>query len=435
VKETARLLFDARPVSYYAWSGVGQHTNATQTDRAISLLMALTGSFDAPGGNVEFSRPAARDVTGGELMSAKQRAKCIELKRSRLGPGRNGWIGSDVMYDAILLGDPYPIRGLFGFGRNFLINHANGARGAQALAKLEFYVHADVVMTPTASFADIFLPINTPWEREALRVGFEGSQAAENLVQLRQAVVPSAGESRPDAFVVFELAKRLGFGDLFWDGDINAGIEAILAPLNLTLDDLRAQPGGVSIAGEPHYFRYRRFGFKTQTGKIEIFSEVFRDAGQDPLPRFVEPAVSPYSVGGNEFPLVLTSAKVVHYCHGQHRHVPSLRSRSPDPEVSLHPDTAGERGIREGDWVEIRTSNGRARMRAKFDASLDQRVVSAQYGWWQGNDELGLPAFDAFTDAGANYNRLISDERADPVSGSTGLRSSLCEITPIESAR
>jgi anaerobic selenocysteine-containing dehydrogenase len=434
VTETARLLFEARPVSYYWWSGVSQHTNATQTDRAMSLLMALTGSFDAPGGNVEFARPGANDITGGEFLSAELRAKCVDLQRSPLGPGRQGSIGSDALYDAILDGEPYRIRGLFGFGRNFLINHADGDRGARALAELEFFVHCDVQMTPTAAMADIFLPINTPWEREALRVGFDGSQAAANLVQLRPAVIESSGESRSDGFVVFELAKRLGFGHLFWDGDIEAGFNHILAPLRLTTADLRAAPGGISIPAEPRYFQYRRDGFKTPTGKLEIFSEAFREAGEDPLPFYVEPAISPYRGNAGEFPLVLTSAKVVHYCHGQHRSVPSLRRRMPDPEVTLHPETAGARGIGNGDWVEIRTRSGKARMRARFDDALDRRVVSAQYGWWQSNEALGLPGFDAAADTGANYNRLIPDDRADPVGGATGLRSSLCDVRPVEPA-
>ena len=99
----------------------------------------------------------------------------------------------------------------------------------------------------------------------------------------------------------------------------------------------------------------------------------------------------------------------------------------------MHPQTAGERGISQGDWVEIRTKNGKARMRAKFDSSLDQRVVSGQYGWWQGNEELGLDAFDSLADSGANYNRLISDDHADPISGSIGLRSSVCEISLVDS--
>jgi hypothetical protein len=49
--------------------------------------------------------------------------------------------------------------------------------------------------------------------------------------------------------------------------------------------------------------------------------------------------------------------------------------------------------------------------------------VSAQYGWWKRNTALGKPAFDAFSDKGGNYNRLITDEQADPVSGSPGIRS------------
>lgn len=432
ITATAKLLSEVRPVSYYWWSGVGHHTNSTQTDRALSTLMTLTGSFDAPGGNVEFAKPRAADVTGNEFLSAQQRAKCIGLKRSALGPGRNGWIGSDALYEAIVDGKPYRIRGFFSFGRNFLVSHANCDRGAEAFAKLEFFVNADIVMTPTAQFADVFLPINAPWERDALRVGFEGSQEAENLIQLRQAVVPTKGESKSDAFVVFELAKQLGFGHQFWDGDINAALNAVVQSIGITLDDLRAKPAGISLDGEPHYFRYKKSGFKTHTGKIEIFSEVFREAGQDPLPRFVEPASSPFGDAGKDYPLVLTSAKVVQYCHGQHRSIASLRRRAADPEVALHPKTAEARGIKEGDWVEIRTNNGKARMRAKFDARLDPRVVCAQYGWWQGNKALNRPAFDALSDEGANYNRLITDEYADPVSGATGLRSSVCEIARIE---
>ena len=53
-ERAAQLLWEARPVAYYAWSGVEQQTNATQTARAIAQLYALTGSFDAPGGNVLF---------------------------------------------------------------------------------------------------------------------------------------------------------------------------------------------------------------------------------------------------------------------------------------------------------------------------------------------------------------------------------------------
>lgn len=372
VTETARLLFESGPVSYYSWSGVAQHTNATQTDRAIATLMALTGSFDAQGGNVEFGKLPINDVVGGRFLSPEQRAKCIGLKRFPLGPAKYALVGSGDLYRAILDQKPYAIRGLLGFGRNFLLNHADADRGAEALSRLEFYAHMDVTLTPTASFADVVFPINTPWERQALRTGFEGSATAERWVQLRQAAIPSCGESRSDAFVVFELAKRLGLGDHFWEGDIDAGLEYVLQPLGISLDDLRKQPNGISFPAVTQYQKYLTQGCKTDTGKIELFSEVFRNQGQNPLPGFVEPAESPWGAEERSaFPLVLTTSKTAPFRHSQDRQVPSLRQRSPDPEVNLHPDAADERGIREGDWVSVRTPHGEIRMRARFEDSLD----------------------------------------------------------------
>ena len=43
IETAARMLWDTRPVSYFAWAGVEQHTNTTQCARALSLLYALTG--------------------------------------------------------------------------------------------------------------------------------------------------------------------------------------------------------------------------------------------------------------------------------------------------------------------------------------------------------------------------------------------------------
>jgi anaerobic selenocysteine-containing dehydrogenase len=432
VIETARILFESKPVCYYAWSGVGQHTNATQTDRAISLLMALTGSFDLPGGNVAFAKPPSNDVSGAELLPASQLQKCISLQHSSLGPGRQGSIGSDALYKAITESEPYQVRAMVNFGRNFLLTHAGVDRGARALTQLEFFVHADVVLTPTASFADIFLPINTPWEREALRVGFESSAEAHQLVQLRRAAIPSCGESRSDAFVVFELAQRLGFGNHFWNGDLEAGLNHILQPLDITLEDLRSRPEGISFPCTTQYQRYKTEGFSTPTGKLEIYSEAFLDGGENPLPAFVEPAHSPVTSSNRRFPLVLTSAKMPQYTHASGRHIPSLRKRVSEPEVIIHPDTAADRGIKNGDQVVIKTKDASIRMRARLDPTLDPRVIVGQYGWWQSNEALKLAGSDPLSAKGANYNRVIADDQTDPISGSQPLRSYLCEVRLVE---
>ena len=106
VRAAARLIAEAGAVSCYAWSGVGQHTNASQTSRAIALLYALTGSFDAPGGNVLFEAVPVADIRGAALLPPAQMAKAVGGADRPLGPERDGWITSDDLYRAIIEGPP-----------------------------------------------------------------------------------------------------------------------------------------------------------------------------------------------------------------------------------------------------------------------------------------------------------------------------------------
>ena len=76
--------------------------------------------------------------------------------------------------------------------------HGDSARGRDALAALDFLVHVDLFMSPTAEQADIVLPVTSAFEAEGLQIGFEISQAAQSLVQLRAPLVPPRGEARSD---------------------------------------------------------------------------------------------------------------------------------------------------------------------------------------------------------------------------------------------
>ena len=67
--------------------------------------------------------------------------------------------------------------------------------------------------------ADIVLPTTSPFESEGLKVGFETSEAACSLIQMRKRLVEPRGEARSDIQIVFDLACRLGYGKIFWDGD------------------------------------------------------------------------------------------------------------------------------------------------------------------------------------------------------------------------
>jgi anaerobic selenocysteine-containing dehydrogenase len=437
LEETARLLWQSRPVSYYAWSGHEQHANVTETARAMSLLYALTGCFDAPGGNVLLPTVPSAPITGEDLPAAQRMAPALGVTERPLGPARWNNISASDFYRAVLEGKPYPVRGLIGFGSNMLLSHADGGQGRKALMALDFYAYADVFMTPTAALADVVLPVASAFEREALKIGFEISAEAQSLIQFRQAVVPPPGEARADTEIVFDLADRLGLAAQFWDGDIEAAYRFQLAPSGVTLDAVRAQPEGVRV---PLHMRYAKHaepdaqghprGFATPSRRIEIYSETFMDHGYAPLPDFAEPVMGPMAQPdlAARFPLVLTCAKPSLFCQSQHRALPSLRKRALAPEVSLHPEAARARGIGQGDWVSIETPSGGMRARAHLDADLDPRVVVGEHGWWQGCAELGAPGYDPFSREGANFNLLIGTAVRDPISGTASHRSYLCEI-------
>ena len=436
VRETARLIGTSTRVSFYAWAGLEMLANASQTNRAIALLYALTGSFDGEGGNVVPATVPTNDVMAADLMPEDLWGKTLGLSDRPLGPETQGWITTDALYEAVLEQRPYPVRALVNFGKNILYTHADGARGAKALGALEFMVHADLFMNPTAAYADIVLPVASAWEREGLCTDFLVDQEASAYAQLRPAVVEARGETRSDMWIAFALAERLGLGNLFWNGDLEAAHRHRLAPSGITLEALRASPQGVRA---PQPVQRRKFavpvdghpaGFDTPSRKVEIYAERFQEHGYAPLPDYVEPAIGKDGDGDVEeaFPLVLTCAKSTHFLHSQNRNLPSLRRHEPDPLVEINPETAAAHAIAEGDWVTLTTPHGALRARARFAAKLHPDVVSATHGWWQGCEALSLPGYPAADNT--NFNAAIGNEAIDPIGGSTPNNAYRCRLEP-----
>src|SRR5262249_45418025 len=249
---------------------------------------------------------------------------------------------------------PYPVRGLIGLGANLLLAHADPVRGRAALSALDFYAHADLFMTPTASLADIVLPIASCFEREALKIGFEIDVEAQSLIQFRRAVVAPPGEARSDTDFIFELAARLGLGEHFWHGEIDAAYRHQLVPSGVDFERLRAEPAGMRVKLTTQYRKHAEIvaqgnalGFATPSRKIELWSETFLEHGYAALPEFVKPQIGPQSKPrlATRFPLVLTCAKPALFCQSQHRALASLRKRAQYPQLELHPNTAAVRSI------------------------------------------------------------------------------------------
>jgi len=431
------LLEGAPRAAYYTWTGVGQHANATQTERAIATLFALVGSCDREGGNIWTVAPPANALNDLSLLPPGQKEKALGLAELPLGPPAHGWITARDFARAAIDGEPYKVRALTSFGTNFAVSQADTARNLAALDALEFHVHADMFMNPTAERADIVLPVNMPWERDALRIGFEITQEAAETIQFRRKVLEPLGQSRADHEIVMALATRLGMAAQFFGGDIEAGWNDQLAPLGLTVDDLRGTPDGVRV---PQPFAHQKFatqeadgtvrGFDTPTRRVELYSARLLEHGHDPLPDFVPP----YADEDKALPLILTTAKSGWFVHTSHRHVASLRRKAPDPVVEISPDLAAARGLAAGDWAEVRTRDGAARLRIRINPSLDDATVLADFGWWEACAPLGRASTGSHGPDTANINAALSDAVRDPISGSVPLRAVRCEIVPLPEA-
>jgi len=423
IRETARLLHESAPVSFFHWAGICQQAGATQAGRAIGLLYALTGSFGTIGGNRHFATPPINNIMGLDLLPPGALEKTLGHAERPLGPPAKGWVTSRDFARAVLESDPYPVRGLISFGANPLLTKPNTPTFGPALRALDFYVHTDMFLNPTAQYADVVLPVASPWERPGLAAGFQLGAAGSAWLQLRKPVLPPVGESRSDTAIVFAIAERLGLNDQFFGGDPQAGLRHVIAPSGVCLEELQSHPEGIQLSLETADRGYRQDGFATPTRRLEIYSESLLDIGLAPLPG----AATDRAPLSDIYPLRLTTAKWPHFCHSQHHAMPSLRSKQPEPLVELHPDLAEQRGIGEGDWIKIRSKAGTMRARANLTDKIALGTVCAQYGWWEDCTELDLPGYDIVH---SNYNALIDDERYDPASGSNAMRGYPCSIEP-----
>ncbi|QIE44768.1 molybdopterin-dependent oxidoreductase [Pseudohalocynthiibacter aestuariivivens] len=423
LEQAAQLMSAAEALSYCAWNGVAQSRTASQTERAMAILYTLLGHYGQPGGNVAGAAAAFNDISGLDLLSDAQKAKGVGREARPIGPGNQGWVTARDVYRAALGQGRYPVRALISFGGNLLAAQPDADLATEAFKALELHVHADFFMNATAEWADIVLPAATSWEREGLRHGFDATLEGQRRVQLRPAVVAPIGESRSDVVIVMALADRLGMSEIMFDCDVDKGHAHLLVNTGVTIDALRAQPEGVEVPGQVRLRAHETDGFATPSGVIEIYSEQIRRTGLPPLPVWREQDAM---VAPEGYPVRLSSAKSVTYCHSQHRNIASLRRLQPNPPLEMAPDVAEARGIADGAWVAVTTPKGRFLAQTKVIAAQIPGTVVAQHGWWvPGSADAPYGEADAMA---ANINPAMDTSECDPLTGSIPLRSGWCEV-------
>ena len=437
IQEAARIYATTKPATLHKRVGVEHNVNSTQTVRAFAIMIALTGNLDVKGGNLlPYSLPGY--ITCGDLLGeAKRFRPSPEIENKRIGakehPLISGteaiipFIAAPLAHEALRDGKPYPIKALFCGGGNPVLNMQN-VKSVWASIKdnLDLHVVADFFMTPTAEIADYVLPPAHWLERDDTC-----DLIYMNYIAARQKVLEPMAECWHDMKMSIELAKRIPWADrqyLPWD-DVDEFNEELVSGAGFTFKELKER--SCMMREVPlKYKRYEEKGFASPTGKVELYCTAFEKHGYDPLPFYWEPPESPESTPEllDEYPFVLyTGGRHIEFFHSEGRQIPALRDRVPDPLVEMHPDTAGDLSIEDGEWVWIETpqvKGERVRLKAKLTDNVHPRMVHARHGWWF--PEKPAPEHGCFE---SNINVITTDDPPrEAICASVRTRGTLCRV-------
>jgi anaerobic selenocysteine-containing dehydrogenase len=394
----ARMYAKAKPASMRFGQPLDSNAEAVATIHGLASLWALTGNIDNPGGNIitrppkgvtlyPYSTEEVIQLYGQEFVN-KMNLKRIGADQYPLVKNFRSWAMSDDVLKQMETGTPYPVKGLWCQTNNFIAGTAQDPkRHWEAVRKLEFNVVVDTFMTPTAQLiADIVLPAAALSEKDSV---FTTGVPCNPIYK-----VATVDEARPDWEINFELAKRLNPQAVPW-ANVRGLFDQRLAVIGKTFETLidsgyvmapkgdattpynRHEKGLLRPDGQP--------GFRTPSGKFEFYSQKFEEYGLNPLPYHEEPIESPFKTPEiyKDYPLIMmTGRRVGVMFHSEHRQIPWLRELNPHPSIDLHPDTAKEYGIKDGDWVLIEGTMGKAKRRAKITPIMHPKIVMAQHGWW-----------------------------------------------------
>jgi anaerobic selenocysteine-containing dehydrogenase len=434
IRDFARLYATTKPACLSAGNAFDQVVASNSAVRAVAILIAITGNLDRPGGNIvpdmESTMPRVKPVNPRERYTQEMVDKLVGPEiASCFQPGMEGT--SSAYYrclNSVLTGEPYPVRAIIAPGTQPIVSNRGPKRVVEALRKLEFFAVIDVMENSSMPWADIVIPVATMYECD------HPFEAMGNWIMARNRVIEPLGDYKSDYEFWLDLGVRMGYGQDFWNGSIEACLNYQLENFGMTMEELRAYPTGIVYEGKPasspRYEKYAEIFAAPSSrlsrapylpqGKVAIYNTEFEANGFNPLPEWVEPPESP--TGTPEllarYPLVFFDTHTSEvYNAGWLRNIPYLRETQPDPWLHIHPETAKARGIKDGDWVIVESPHGWMKVKAVYFPGIRPDAVMSLHGWWQGCDELDLPGYPVL-DGGANVNLMYStdpEKAFDPV--------------------
>ena len=408
IVRVARLL--ARDVPTSVWEGLGieHHENGVQTVRAVAVLEGLCRRAGQPEVNELLSPvgprfhdeplPALLRPATAEPVPPPVKVKPLGYASYPMFEIFNREAQGNLLADAVLHDEPYPVRALLVVAANTFITAPGSEQLRAAAARLSLLVTVDPFLTFTAQLSDFVLPACT--FAEAPTVDASDEEVAQG------SMVAPQHQAWPDWKVVFELARALGLGRYFPWSSFREAMEAPRRPYRV---DPEHQPRPDPPApGDPP----PRFG--TLSGKLELASGLLRRHGFAAVPEWTPSVEQPDA----DYPLLLvTGPRTRAFINSQFHQVPSVLGKMPEPEVLLHPDRARSAGVADGQRVAIVSPHGRVEMRLRVTVDVHQDAAVTPAGWET-----------------AKVNVLHHPKRLDPISGFPAFRSGVCRIEPLRSA-
>jgi len=254
---------------------------------------------------------------------------------------------------------------LYIMGENPMMSEPNLNRTRHHMQQLEFLVVQDLFINETGAFADVFLPAASWAEKEGTFTNTD-----RRVQRVRRALSPR-GHSRPDWEIICDLAKRIevrlnSTGQTRWDYSYPSEILAEVA-------EIVPEYSGIT------YERIVEVGLQTPVwdkhhqGTPFLFTENFPRGKGKFFPLEFIPAVEQPD---DEFPLILTTGRVLEHWHGgtMTRHS-NLNDLYPNPYVHISPLDSALFGIEDGQEVKVSSRRGTINLFAYVTEKTPSGVV------------------------------------------------------------
>lgn len=355
--EKAALAYAEGPSLLWLGQGFQRQTFGGNAMRAAALLPAATGNIGRPGsGFLYLNGSDARGIDGSYLA-------CPQLNAA---PARS------ISHMDLAGHLERSARGLITWNNNIAASSPEQARLRKALSREDlFQVTIDLFQTDTADFADFVLPAASFLEFDDIVMSYFNYSVSAQV----KAFEPP-GEALPNQEIFRRLSQAMGLDDAPLLERDETIIAAVLeqAGVGMGFAEL-SELGTIHVPAEP-IVQFADRKFPTPSGKIQIAHDAFVEAG---LPRAPFPSAEPRPEASGLRLLSPASDWLMNSSYGND---PKILRRLGDREAFLNPDEAAERGLRDGDRVELANATGSLCATLGVSESVPGGVLLLHKGRW-----------------------------------------------------